>query len=300
MQQMTGNTRLRYKIMKGSTPYVLIFPNLLLFFVFIILPAIFGLIDSFARWNGIEPLHFIGLGNYVALLTSHSFWTMLWRTFRFILIAVPLTFFVSLWLAYLLSKDIRGRSFFRMVFYAPAVISAIVTGVAWKWILSSQFGVLNYALHTVGIRPVDWLVSGFFASLSVVVVSVWSWAGFYMLIFIAGLQSIPIQYYEAAALDGASPFRRFWSVTFPLLRPTSLLVVILNTIQAFQTFALVYVLTDGGPGNTTRFFVQDIYETGFNTGRFGYASALSVMLFVILAVLTVIQLRLGRQGENDL
>ena len=191
----------------------------------------------------------------------------------------------------------RFKGIFRAVFYWPTLISFIIVGVTWKWMLGDSFGIVNYLLSNMGLEPVRWLTDGFYANVAVIAASIWSRAGFYMIMFIAGLQSIPISYYEASDIDGASAFQRFRWITFPLLKPTNFLVLILSMIDAFKAYPLVFSLTDGGPNKATTYLVQSIYEQGFNKNQFGYASAMSVCLFLILSILTFVQFKVNKGGE---
>lgn len=199
----------------------------------------------------------------------------------------------------ILVQELRGKGLFRAVFYWPVMISFIIVGLTWKWIFGSSFGVVNYLLELAGLQPVAWLSDPVNAKISVIIATLWSRIGFYMVIFIAGLQSIPQDYYEAAKIDGSSRLRTFFSITLPLLKPTSLLVVILSVIESFKQYPLMMALTGGGPGKATTNIVQYIYQTGFVKMQLGMASAMSVLLFLIIAVFTVIQFRLSRGGAIE-
>jgi alpha-1,4-digalacturonate transport system permease protein len=208
---------------------------------------------------------------------------------------------ISLATALVLNRRIVARGFFRSVFFYPVLLSPVVVALIWKWILQRD-GVLNALLIWLGLEPVQFLLSGSWAMAWVIIVSVWANMGFYTLILLAGLQSIPAELYDAAAIDGTSPSQRFWYVTLPLLMPTMMVVLILALIRAVQMFDEVYVLTGGGPGTATFLLVQYIYTTGFATQipRFGMAAAASVTLGAVLLIATLIQLRLGRGSERHL
>lgn len=282
------------RLRRGLVPYAFLLPDLAIFATFVVVPAGLGVTYSLTRWNGVGPMHYVGFSNYRTILTDPAFWHMLIRTTLYVVGTVGATYALALLLAQLLVADIRGRNFFRMLFYLPAVLSFIVVGVAWRWMLSSDFGVMNYLLGLVHIGSVAWLESSFFANVAIILVSVWALVGFYMVIFIAALQSVPKEYYEASMIDGAKPWKQFTHITLPLLKPTSLLVIVLCTIDSFKVYGLAYALTQGGPGQSTTYYVQTIYQYGFNIGNLGYASAASTILFVIVGILTVIQLRIGR------
>lgn len=279
------------------TPYLFILPNFVIFLCFIVIPALFGFYYAFTEWDGLNEIKWVGLDNFREILANEEFWACLGRTVLYSVITVPLLFAVSLFLAGLLIREIRMKGLFRAIFYWPTMISFIVVGVTWKWMLGYDFGIINYLLSLAGQEPVKWLTDGFYANLAVIVATIWSRAGFFMVMFIAGLQSIPVSYYEASEIDGASPVRKFVHITLPLLKPTSFLVLILSMIDAFKAYAMVFSLTGGGPNKATTYLVQSIYEYAFMKNQMGYASALSVVLFAILCTLTFIQFRINKGGE---
>lgn len=279
------------------TPYLFILPNFVIFLFFIVIPALFGFYYSFTDWDGLNKITWVGLDNFKEILSSSEFWDSLGRTLLYTVITVPLLFAVSLLLAGFLIREIRMKGLFRAIFYWPTMISFIVVGVTWKWMLGYDFGIINYLLTLVGHEPVKWLTDGFNANLAVIGATVWSRTGFYMVMFIAGLQSISVSLYEACEIDGASPLQKFVHITLPLLKPTSFLVLILSLIDAFKAYAMVFSLTSGGPNKATTYLVQSIYEYAFQKNQMGYASALSVILFAILCTLTLIQFKVNKGGE---
>lgn len=298
------NTTKRFTFRKDKfnrqiAPYLFVLPNFLIFFIFIVVPAFVGLIYSFTDFDGLSEMNFIGFENYKEVFTSPQYWTIFGNTFIYSFAVVPLIFTCSLGIAVLLIKEINAKGFFRAIFYWPTMISAIIVGVTWKWIFGDSFGIINYLLVTAGLEPVQWLSDPFFAKVSVVIGTIWARVGFFMVIFMAGLQSIPTSYYEAAQIDGASKSRIFWSITLPLLKPTSLLVLILALIESFKQYPLVLALTGGGPGKETTFLVQYIYEYGFEKGELGFASAMSVVLFLVIAIFTIIQFKWTKGGAID-
>ncbi|REK62500.1 MAG: sugar ABC transporter permease [Cohnella sp.] len=279
------------------TPYLFVLPNLLIFSVFIIIPTVIGVVYSFHEYDGLNPMEFVGFDNYKEIFTNDDFWSALSKTGLYALVVVPLIYALSLGIALLLIQKVVLRGLFRAVFYWPTMISFIIVGLTWRWIFG-DFGVFNSILNALGFDSLNILSDPFYANLSVIVATVWSRVGFFMVIFVAGLQAIPKDYYEAAYLDGASKLRVFWRITLPLLKPTTVLVIMLSAIDAFKAFPLVFALTGGGPGRETTFIVQYIYETGFARQELGMASAMSVVLFVIIAVFTIIQFRISRGGET--
>lgn len=280
-------------------PYVLLLPTLLIFGVFLFYPALNGLWISFTKWDGVNAKEFIGLGNYVKLLGDKAFLTSFTKTILNTLMTVPLIFVSALMLAVALTRKIKGSSFFRAVFYWPTMISTIVVGLSWRFMLGEDSGVVNYLLNAMGGSSVKWLTNPTLAMGVVIFVTAWSMAGYYMVMFIAGIEAISETYYEAANIDGATFWQQFRYITMPLLRPTSLLVLVLSTVNVIKSYPLVYALTKGGPAGGTKFMVQLIQETGFEKSKMGYASAMAMVLFVILALLTVVQFRLNKGGTSD-
>ncbi|WP_158321060.1 carbohydrate ABC transporter permease [Lederbergia ruris] len=287
------------KIKRQLAPYLFVLPNFLIFFIFIVVPAFVGLFYSFTDFDGLSDINFIGFENYQKAFTSSEYWKIFGNTFIYALAVVPLIFVCSLGIANLLIKEIRAKGFFRAIFYWPTMISAIIVGLTWKWIFGDSFGIVNYLLESIGLTPIKWLSDPFFAKISVIIGTVWARIGFFMVIFMAGLQSIPTSYYEAAQIDGASRFKMFWNITVPLLKPTSLLVLILLLIESFKQYPLVLALTGGGPAKETTFLVQYIYEYSFEKGELGYASAMSVILFFVIAIFTIIQFKWTRGGRIE-
>jgi alpha-1,4-digalacturonate transport system permease protein len=279
-------------------PYLFILPNVVIFLVFVVVPALYGFALSFTRWDVISEPVFVGVGNYISIFTSSSFWETTQRTLVYVLTVVPLTYVVSLLLALLVDSNMRLRTLMRAFFYVPAMLSAVVIGVSWRWIFGDYFGIINYFIERYGGTPINWLTTPGWAMLVVILASVWARAGYYMVMFLAGLQGIPEVYYEAAKIDGASRWQQFWRITLPLLKPTSLVVLVLCSIESFKVFDLIVTLTTGGPGRATTFLVQDIYRWAFQRGDLGYASAMSVVLLLILGLLTVFQFRLTGIGGD--
>lgn len=281
-------------------PYLMIFPNLLIFLIFIAIPAIFGFIYSLTDWGGVGEMNFIGFENYIKLFNDTRFWISIRQTFIYSIIALPLIVAIPLLLATLLVKELRCRSIFRAVFYWPSMISYIVVGLLFQFVFGDTAGIINYLLTLAGGKEIGWLTGNITAMAVVILASVWSRSGFYMVTFISGLTSIDETYYEAAKVDGATNFKKFIYITLPLLKPTMFLVMILGFIDLFKQYGLVLTLTKGGPAGATKFAVQYIYEEAFQKFHLGYASALSMVLLFILAALTQFQFKLNRGGAiND-
>lgn len=289
---------MKYKLKRKIFPYVMLLPTLFIFGVFIFYPAITGILNSLYIWDGIGQPVFAGLENYKTIATDKYFWDALLRTLFFTVVSVPLVYWAALGLALLLCAKVRGKGIFRSIFYWPTMISSVVVGLSWKFLLGDM-GVINYLLTTFGASPVKFLTNATWAMVIVIFVTVWSLAGYYMVMFLAGLNSIDTTYYEAAEIDGASKWAQFTHITMPLLKPTTLLVIVLSFTTIIKTYPLVYSLTEGGPARATKFVVQMIYETGFRENKMGYACVMTVILFAVLALLTLVQFRVNRGGEQD-
>lgn len=258
---------------------------------------VIGFIYSFHEYDGLNPMEFVGFGNYTEIFANDEFWSALARTALYALIVVPAICCLSLAVAMMLIQPIRCKGLFRSIFYWPTMISYIIVGLTWKWIFG-DFGVFNYLMTLLGMEPLHFLSDSFYANVSVIIATIWSRLGFYMVIFMAGLQAIPNDYYEAARLDGASKPRVFLTITLPLLKPTTVLVVMLTLIEAFKAYPLLFALTGGGPGQDTTYIVQYIYETGFAKQELGMASAMSVILFVLISMFTALQFKLSKGGSD--
>lgn len=294
-----SKSKKRASLERTLFPYMMILPNLLIFVIFIAVPAVFGFVYSLTDWEGVGALHFIGFKNYAKLFQDTRFWISIRQTFVYALIALPLIVAIPLLLATLLSRKIRGRSIFRAIFYWPSMISYIVVGLLFQFIFGDSTGIINFLLEKLGGSPIGWFTNSVSAMAVVILASVWSRSGFYMVTFLSGLSSINESYYEAAKVDGASGWRQFVSITLPLLKPTTFLVMILGFIDLFKQYGLVLTLTDGGPAGATKFAVQYIYEQAFDRFELGYASALSMVLLLILAVLTLAQFKINKGGAID-
>ncbi len=277
--------------------YVFIAPNFISFIIFFVIPALYGVRFSLSKYDGWTEMQFVGLNNYIRLFSDPSFYKVLTQTFLFVLLTVPLLYVVSLGFALLLTHPkILGKGLLRANIYWPTMISTVIIGLMFRWIFGQNFGIVNYLISLVGGPLVPWLTTASLARMIVILASVWWKTGFFMLIFIGALESIPAQYYEAASIDGADSVSQFKHITLPLLKPTSLLVMILSTIEFFKTFPLVVTLTNGGPAGATTFIVQYIYKTGLVRFKIGYACAVSMVMFDILAALTIIQFKFKKGG----
>ncbi|MDG5806365.1 sugar ABC transporter permease [Streptomyces ossamyceticus] len=280
-------------------PLVLIAANVVLFSLFFVWPAVIGLVYSFTNYTGVGVPQFTGLENYSNLVGDSTFYHALTRTLLYTVLFVPLNFALSLLAANLVvSKHAKGASVARVIFFIPWLLSPIVVGVLWRWLFGENFGLVNYIIGELGGSAVPWQSNADLSLLVVVMAASWTWTGFTMLLFIAAIKNVPVSYYEAASLDGAGPWRQFFSITLPSIAPTSFIVILLNTINAMKEYPVFVALNNGGPGTSNNLLVQYIYETGFKRGQIGYASAASFVLMLILMAVAIIQLIVNRRMEN--
>lgn len=275
--------------------YLFVAPLILGLIIFTYGPvlAAFGL--SFTKGDYISTPKWIGLDNYRAIMDDKLFWTGMRNTLYYVAGVVPAGMILSLLLALAMNQKLRGIVFFRSIFFLPTISSSVAISLMWLWIYNPEFGVLNYLLSQIGIKGPAWLSSSDWAMPAVMIMAVWRGLGYNMLIYLAGLQGIPEVYYEAAAIDGAGAWAKFWNITVPLLSPTTFMLLILSLIGAFQVFEYTYVMTQGGPVYATLTLVLHVYNNAFRNFLMGYASALAYVLFFILLGLTIIQFRLQRR-----
>jgi alpha-1,4-digalacturonate transport system permease protein len=287
-------------------------PNMLIFGIFVLLPLAINFVYSLTGGSALflPDRSYVGGNQYERLFDCSSyldpltcqedaFWTAVSNTFWFVVLQVTFMILAALVTAVILNRNLAARSFWRAVFFFPVLLSPVVVGLIWRWILQRQ-GLLNFILYPFGVEPYTWLTDRMWSFTAAVGVSLWAHMGFYALILLAGLQAIPKDLYEAADMDGTKPARVFWRITLPLLMPNLIVVIVLALIRSVQVFDEVYILTGGGPGTSTLFLTQYIYETGFvsQPRNPGLAAAASILMGLVLVVLTLLQLGLGRRGEN--
>lgn len=270
-------------------------PAMFAIFVFFFIPVISAFVISFTDFDiyslgNFSNARFIGLRNYTQLFEDPLFWTALQNTFFFVILAGPLSVFVSLFAAMLLNaKLVKFKGIFRLTYFMPVVTTLIAVAIVWRFIYHPRFGLLNYLLGFFHVNPVDWLGDPFWAMPAIVLMSVWKNFGYNMIIFIAGLNNIPSDLYEAATIEGASWWQQFRSITLPMLVPTTLFISVITMIGYFQLFAEPYIMTQGGPLNKTLSIVQYMYQEGFRWWNMGYSAAIAFVLFFIIFLGTVIQ-----------
>ncbi|HKD96208.1 MAG TPA: sugar ABC transporter permease [Micromonosporaceae bacterium] len=280
---------------KAGLVALFLLPSAVPLVAFTIVPMISALWISLHKWNLQSPMSWVGLGNYRSLVGDADTRAALLHTLLFLALYLPGVYLLGLLLAVGLNRRFRGRNLLRSMYFLPVVTSWVAVALTWKWLLNPANGLVNHALSLVGITGPGWWASPDWAIASAVLASVWKDAGFVMVILLAGLQSIPEHYLEAARLDGASAWQSFWRVTFPLLTPSSYFVAVISLISGFQVFDQIYVMTGGGPAGASRSLVEEVYDLTFRYGRAGAASALSWLLFVLILAVTVVQQRLQRR-----
>jgi multiple sugar transport system permease protein len=288
------------RMWRERSAYLFLAPGLVIFSTFTLAALGFAIYLSFHRWSIIEPEKpFVGLDNYRDVLEDDRFQESILNTAYFTGASVPLTMLIGLMLAVLLNQPIRLRAIFRVAYYLPVVTPFVVSAILWKWLYNGDFGLFNYYLmkgHIID-EPLLWLSSQNLAMPAVIIMSVWAGVGFSMVIYLAGLQSIPEELYESAKLDGAGTLARLWHITIPMLRPTTLFLLVMGIITSLQVFTQIFVMTSGGPVNKTTTMVYYMYLWAFKYYDMGYASTLAFILFLMLLVFTALQIRLFRAAD---
>ena len=266
-------------------------PSAIPLFVFTLVPMVSSLWVSLHKWNLISPMQWVGLDNYANLLTDPTTRRVFLHTLIYVVGYLPLVYVGGLGLAIVLNQRLKGRAFLRATYFLPVVTSWVVVALVWKWLLNPANGLVNQLLGFVGLPQPGWWTDPQWALPAVILSSAWKDLGFVMVILLAGLQAIPSDVHEAALVDGAGGWQRFWRITLPLLSPSTFFVVVISLINGFQVFDQVYVMTAGGPSGSSQVVVGQIYDLTFRYGRAGEASALSWILFAVILVITVFQIR---------
>ncbi len=295
-----SNKVMTYKAMKRRemlTAYAFILPTFVGFVIFIVGPMLASFAISLFDWNMLTPPRFIGLANFQQLFNDSRIGAVYLTTFKLAFMIVPTNMILGLSLAVLLDRKMPGlvRSFFKVSFFFPFVVSAVAVSIIWTFMFHRDLGPFNYYLGLLGIDRIPWLNSSTYSPFAIMIADVWRNVGFYVLVFLGGMQAIPRDFYEAAEVDGASVWKQFRHITLPLLSPTILFLTVISVIGALQIFEQPQILTNGGPGDATRTIVLYLYEQGFRFFDMGYASAIAITLFVIILILTAIQFRLSRR-----
>lgn len=277
------------KIKTKITPYLLVSPYLVHFMLFVAFPVVFSIVLTFHKWNIISPMEYIGLNNYIRLFKDEVFFRSLINTLIFLVIHIPLQIIVALFLAVILNQNIKFRGFFRAAFFLPVIVSGVVVTILWQQLYGFDTGLLNRLLVSIGLGKVGWLTDPNIAMPSIALMATWKNVGLYIVLFLVGLQTVPTQYYEAADIEGASRWQKFYKITLPMINPTIFLVVILSTIGGFSLFIEPYVMTGGGPLNSTISAVLYIYKQGFFYYHMGYSATLGLFFALIIMAVVVIQ-----------
>jgi multiple sugar transport system permease protein len=282
---------------KKILPYLLVSPYLIFVIVFVLFPVFFCFFLTFHKWNIISPMRFIGAGNYIRLIHDRLFWKAIGNTLKFLLLHIPLQLIVSLFLAQLLSLQIKGVAFFRAAFFLPVIVSGVVITIIWQQLFGYDTGMFNRILTSIGLSKTGWLVNPDIAIYSIAIMATWKNIGLYVILFLVGLQTVPQQYYEAAKLEGASAWQRFYHITLPMINPTIFMVVVLSTIGGFSLFIEPYIMTAGGPLNQTLSAVLYIYKQAFQYYNMGYSATLGFFYAFLIMTVVVIQKKFIEKEE---
>lgn len=285
------------KLYHTILPYILILPNTLIYAVFVLLPLVWVFYLSFTEYSVISPAKWIGLGNYKAMLSDSIFQKAMMNTMLYWVGTIIPVMFIGLIVAVLLNSKVRGMAAFRAAVYLPGIISSVAVALTWLWLLNPTQGPINMFLELLGFNTLDWLQNTKTALPAVMVVGVWTGIGFAMIIYLSGLQGISDQLFEAASIDGASAVRQFFAITIPMLKPVTFFLLVTVTIRSFQVFDLVYVLTGGGPVNSTTTIVNEVFKAGFQEYKMGYASSLAIILLLITLLITLVNYRFGSKQD---
>jgi multiple sugar transport system permease protein len=289
--------RSRYRMRTYLVGWSFILPNFIGFGVLTLYPVLMLFYVSFTNWDVFGTAHWTGIANYRRLVNDVQFQTALLNTLYYCALVIPLTLLASLGLALLLNTKLRGVAFFRTAAFFPYITSIVAIAVVWNLLFSPQDGPVNEVLHAIGVaHPPGWLLSEDWAMPAVAIISTWRDMGYYMVLFLAGLQAVPRELIDAARVDGAGAVQRFVHVTLPALRPTTFFIIVILSINSLKVFDLILVMTQGGPGTSTLVLSQFIYQEGFVDYKFGYASAASVALFLLSIIFTAVQFALNRRG----
>lgn len=274
---------------KKILPYLLVSPYVIHFLLFVAFPVGFSIVLTFHKWNIISPMEYAGLNNYVRLFNDKTFFQSIFNTLFFLVIHIPLQIIVALFLAEVLNQKIKFRGAFRGAFFLPVIVSGVVVTILWQQLYGYDTGLLNRLITSIGLNKIGWLTDPNVAMASIAVMATWKNVGLYIVLFLVGLQTVPTQYYEAADLEGATHLQKFFKITLPMINPTIFMVVILSTIGGFSLFIEPYIMTGGGPLNSTISAVLYIYKQGFFYYHMGYAATLGLFFALIILAVVVIQ-----------
>ncbi len=286
-----------FKYYGKTAPYLFLLPAAIVLLIFFFIPFFQTIILSFQDYsNNIYNACFTGFQNYIAILHNPIFYKVMWNTLLYLVVAVPVLAIIPLFLAILINQKIRGITLYKILIYLPVIVSIVVAAIAFKWLYAEQ-GILNYLLNVFHINSIGWLTDPKYAIYSVIIVTIWKGIGYYMMIYLAALMSVPKELYEACEIDGAGFWTKHLTVTVPHIMPTIALVTTISSISAMKIFAEIYVMTKGGPLNSTKTIVYYIYEKAFENLDLGYASAMAVILLIIVMIFSLINIFCFERGK---
>ena len=287
---------------KQLVAYSFILPNLLGFFIFTFVPIVFSLLLSFCEWNSGGDIKFVGLDNFIQMFTrDKSFWISLKNTIYYTVVTVPVTLGLALFLAILMNKPLKGRVFFRSVLFFPYVASLVAIAVVWMALFNPDRGPINSILMAIGIQnPPRWAASTTWAMPTIIGLTVWKGMGYYMVVYLAALQGVSRDLYEAASLDGANKWQQFTNITWPCVTPTTFYILMMLVVATLKSYDIMYITTQGGPGEATKVLAYHIYNTAFVSSKFGYASAIAMVLLAIIIVITLTQFKFEKKFTSYL
>ena len=285
----TSRSGMTLKQKEALTGFTFILLPLISLIILMYYPIIRSFFISFFDWNLLTDPTYIGVENYKTLFADEVFLTSLGNTFKWVIIYVPMSVVTSFLLALLLDRKIKGAGFFRTFYYLPVVCPIVVVALLWVWIYNTDYGILNYLLGVVGIDPIGWLTDEKYSLIAIAIMSTWKWAGYNMLIFLSALQGIDESLYEAAALDGITPWQKLRYIKLPLIMPSIYFVMLTAVIDAFQMYTEIFIMTKGGPGYSTYTVSYYLWSNAFEYSKMGYACAMAVILFIIIMTITLIQ-----------
>ncbi|MEN8906503.1 MAG: sugar ABC transporter permease [Clostridiales bacterium] len=278
--------------------WIFITPSAILFTIFFLVPLVLSIIFTFTNYDGWKNMEFVGLENYKNLFTDSDFYYSMAKTGMYTLFSLPFKVIIPLLIALLLtSKNVLGKSIMQTTIYIPVLLSALVVGITINWMFGQEYGLINFILENFNITPLEWALNSRLATFVISFASNWSSTGFFMIIFIGGINSISKDIYEAVCIDGANKFQTFFQITLPLLLPTTFMVILLSTVNLLKEYALVQGITQGGPGTSTTYIVQFIFSKGFDQSMYGYASTISIVTMVTFVLIAFIQFKVSRGGD---
>lgn len=297
---MAASSMKMHKITHTAAFWGFVAPSVVLFTIFFLIPLVLSIAFSFTNFDGWKTMDFVGLANFAELFRDKNFYGTLGRTFVYTLFSLPFKVIIPLLIAALLCSDrVRFKSFSRTLVYIPVLLSSLVVGITINWMFSAEYGLVNFLITSAGGKALDWALNPYLATFVISFASNWASTGFYMIIFIGGIKSISNDIYEAASIDGCTSKQTFLKITIPMLAPTTFLAVLLATVNLLKEYALVQGITQGGPGIKTVFIIQYIFDKGFNSMQYGYASAISFIVMIIFALIAYVQFRFSNNGGEN-